>query len=103
MFQKCFGESILSRTEVFEQYKAFSEGCEIVENLPHSNRLSTSVNDDYIEKKKKIKEIVLKNHCVSFREIAQALNNSTQQILVDVLDMSQILRNNLANGTPKMN
>ena len=50
MLQKCFGESTLSRTQVFEWHKAFSEGREVVENLLHASRPSTSVNDDNIEK-----------------------------------------------------
>ena len=54
MLPKCFGTSTLSRTQVFEWHKAFSEGREVVENLPHASRPSTSVNDDNIEKVKKI-------------------------------------------------
>ena len=49
MLQKCFGESTLSRTQVFEWHKAFSKGREVVENLPQASRPSTSVNDDNIE------------------------------------------------------
>ncbi|KAJ8951692.1 hypothetical protein NQ318_012234 [Aromia moschata] len=59
---KYFGESILSRTQVFEWHKAFSEGREVVENLPHASHPSTSVNDNNIEK---VKEIVLENRRVS--------------------------------------
>ena len=54
MLQKCFGQSALSRTQVFEWHKAFSEGREVVENLPHASRSSTSVNNDNIETLKKI-------------------------------------------------
>ena len=50
MLLKCFGESTLSRTQVFEWHRAFSEGREVVENLPHASRPSTSVNDDNFEK-----------------------------------------------------
>lgn len=50
MLQKCFGESTLSRTQVFEWYKAFTESCEVIENLPHASRLPTIVNDDNIKK-----------------------------------------------------
>ena len=58
MLQKCFGESTLSITQVFEWHKGFSEGREVVENLPHASRPSTSVNDGNIEK---LKKIVLEN------------------------------------------
>ena len=58
MLQKCFGESSLSRTQVIEWHKAFSEGREVVENFPDANCPSTYVNDDNIEK---VKKIVLEN------------------------------------------
>ena len=67
---KCFGESTLSRTQVFEWHKAFSE---VVENLPHASRPSTSVNDKNIEK---VKKIVLENRRFGIREVAEALNIS---------------------------
>ena len=73
MLQKCFGESILSRTQVCERHKAFSESAEVVENLPHSSRPSTSVNDDNIEK---VEKIVLENRRVGIKEVAQALKIS---------------------------
>ena len=82
MLQKCFGESTLSRTQVFECCKAFSERREVVENLPHASRPSTSDNDDNIEK---LKKIVLENGRVGIREIAEAINisyGSTQHIVV---------------------
>ena len=90
MLQKCFGESTLSRTQVFEWHKAFSEGREVVENLPHASRPSTSVNDDNIEK---VKKIVLENRRVGIREVAEALNisyGSTQHIVVHVLGMKRV-------------
>ena len=82
MLQKCFGESTLSRTQVFKWHKAFSEGLEVIENLHHASRPSTSVNDDNIEK---VKKIVLENRRVGIREVADALNisyGSTRHILV---------------------
>ena len=90
MSQKCFGKFTLSRTQVFECHKAFSEGREVVENLPHASRLSTSVNDDTIEK---VKKIVLENRRVGIREVEEALNisyGSTQHIVVHVLGMKRV-------------
>ena len=90
MLQKCFGESTVSRAQVFECHKAFSEGREVVENLPHASRPSTSVNDDNIEI---VKKIVLENHRVGIREVAEALNisyGSTQHIVVHVLSMKRV-------------
>ena len=85
MLQKYFGESTLSRTQVFEWDKAFSEDREVVDNLPHASRPSTTVNDDNIEK---VKKIVLENRCVG-----EALNisyGSTQHIVVHVLGMKRV-------------
>ena len=72
MLQKCFGESTLSRTQVFEWHKAFSKGREVVENLPHASRPSSSVG---------------------IREEAEALYisyGSTQHIVVHVLRIKRI-------------
>ena len=73
MLQKCSGESTLSKTQVFEWHEIFSEGREFVENLPYAIRPSTSVDDDNIEK---VKKIVLENRRVGIREVAEALNIS---------------------------
>ena len=74
----CFGESTQSRTQVFEWHKAFSEGCDIV-------------NDDNIEK---VKKIVLENRHVGIKEVAEALNisyGSTQHIVVHVLGIKRVV------------
>ena len=67
-----------------------SEGREVVENLPHVCRPSTSINDDNVEK---VKKIVLENHRVGIREVAEALNisyGSTQHIVVHVLGIKHV-------------
>ena len=90
MLQKCFRDYTLSKTQVFEWHKAFSEGREIVENLPDARRPSTSLNDDNIEK---VKKIVLENRRVGIRKVAQATNisyGSTKHILVHVLGMKRV-------------
>ena len=90
MLQKCFGESNLSRTQVFVWHKAFREGREVVENLPYASRPSTSVNDDNIEK---VKKILLGNRRVGIREVAEALNisyGSTQHIMIYILGMKRV-------------
>lgn len=90
MLQKAYGESALSRSRVFEWHKDFSEGREVVENLPHAARSSTSVNDDNVQK---VKDIVLENRRVGIREIADHLSisyGSTQHILADILGMKRV-------------
>ena len=69
---------------------SFSEGREVVENLPYARRPSTSANDDNI---KKVKKIVLENHRVGIREALEPLNisyGSTQHIVVHVLGMKLV-------------
>lgn len=38
MLNKCFRKSALSRTQIFEWPKTFSDGGEVIENLAHANR-----------------------------------------------------------------
>ena len=55
--------------------------------MPHASHPSTSVNDNNIEK---VKKLVLKNRRVGIREVAEALNisyGSTQHIVVHFLGM----------------
>ena len=88
MSQKCFMESTLS--QVFEWHKALSEGREVVKNLPHASRPSSSVNDDNIEK---VKKIMLENRRIGIRGVAETLNisyRSTQHIVFHVLGMKRI-------------
>ena len=88
MLQKSFRESTLSRTQVFEWHKAFSESRQVVEDLPHASRPSSSVNDDNI---KKVRKIVLENCRCGIREVAEALNisyGSTLHIVIHVLEWS---------------
>ena len=59
--------------QVFEWYKAFNEGREVVENLPHASRPSSSVNDDNFEK---VEKIVLEHRHAGIGEAAEALNMS---------------------------
>ncbi|XP_032676163.1 protein GVQW3-like [Odontomachus brunneus] len=90
MLQKTYGDSALSKTCAYEWYKAFKEGREVVEDLPRSGRLSTSLTEDNIEK---VKEIVLENRYFSLREVAHELNmshESVRSILVDNLGMRRV-------------
>lgn len=77
MLQKAFGESALSKTRVYEWYRAFKDGRETVEDMPRSGRPSTSVTDDNVDK---IKEIVAENCHVSLREMAHGLGMSHESV-----------------------
>ena len=61
-----------------------------VENLPHVSRPFTSVNDDNIEK---VKKLEFENRRAGVREVAEVLNisyGSTQHIVVHVLGMKRV-------------
>ena len=90
MLQKAYGESVLSKTQVYEWYKAFKDGRETVEDAPRSGRPSTSTNDDNVEK---VKEIVLENRHTSVRELGRYLNMSRETarlIIVEKLGMRRV-------------
>jgi hypothetical protein len=73
MLQNAYGESILSRARIFDWYKSFKDGRTSLENLPHDRRPATSINEENVEK---VKKIVLENRHVTEREIASELNIS---------------------------
>ena len=68
MFKKAYGKSILSKSLVYDRYKAFKDGRETVEDMARSGRTLTSTTDVNI---KKVKEIVLENRHASVREIGR--------------------------------
>lgn len=62
----------------------------MIEDLPRSGRTSTSSTEENIDK---VKEIVMKNHRSSLREMTQDLgisHESVRTILVDVLGMRRV-------------
>lgn len=90
MLEKCYGQSVLSKTRTYEWYRAFKEGREIVEDKPRSGRPTSSSTDENINK---VKEIVLDNRHFSLREIARDLDishESVRSILLDNLGMRRV-------------
>lgn len=90
MLQKAYGESCLSRARIFDWYKSFKDGRTSLENLPHDRRPATSINEENVEK---VKKIVFENRRVTEREIASELNisnGSAHSIIHDVLGMRRV-------------
>ena len=90
ILQKAYGESNLSRTRVYEWYRAFESGRDVVEDLPRPGRPSTSLTEVNIAK---VKEIVTENRNLSSREIATELSvshGSIRTILNDCLNMKRV-------------
>ncbi|KYQ56039.1 hypothetical protein ALC60_05022, partial [Trachymyrmex zeteki] len=90
MLTVAYGESTLSKKNVYKWYKLFQEGRENVNDEPRSGRPSTSKTDENVQE---VKEIVLKNRRITIREIVDDLNisfGSCQSILTDVLGMTRV-------------
>ena len=66
-----YADDSLSRTQVFEWFKKFKEGREVIEDNPRPGRQRTSKSDGNV---KKIREIIRKNRCLSIRAIAGLVN-----------------------------
>ena len=67
MLQKAYGGSTLSKTRIYEWCSAFKSGRDVVEDLPHSGRWSTSSTEVNIAK---VKEMATENHHLNLREVS---------------------------------
>jgi len=67
MLQQAYGEDCLSRTQCHEWYQRFKSGRTSVEDDPKSWRLSTSMDDDHVEK---ALAVIRQNHRLTVGEVA---------------------------------
>jgi len=90
MLEKCFGNDSLKKTVVYQWHERFKNGRESIEDDERSGRPSTSKTDENIDK---VKEILVNNHKLTIREIAEDLNiayGSVQDILVNDLGFRRV-------------
>ena len=73
MLQKAFGDETMSQKKFYKWYRDFKEGRECVDDLQRSERPSTSIDDQNINK---IKEIVLGNRRLTIRELVDMVGIS---------------------------
>ena len=87
MLTMAFGESTMSRTQVQLWSNRFKQGREDVNDNACSGRSSTSTTDENIEA---VKKMILDNHRITIREVAEDIGisfGSCQAIFTDVLGM----------------
>ena len=88
--QRAYGETSLSRAQVFRWYKSFLEGREQVEDEPCAERPSTSKTDDTVER---VRSLVRSDHRLTLRMISSELNLNwftVHQILTQDLGMRKV-------------
>ena len=90
MLTMAFGESTLSKKNVYKWYKLFTEDREDVNNDAHPGRPSTLTTDENVEA---VKKIVKENRRITIREVAEDVGisvGSCHEIFSDVLGMKRV-------------
>ena len=90
MLHDVYGDSSMSRTRVFEWYKRFVEGREVVEDNPKSGRPCTSTTDTNIEK---VWQLVHSDRRLTICIIANEVEmdkETIRTILVDTFSMQKV-------------
>ncbi|XP_013793861.1 putative uncharacterized protein FLJ37770 [Limulus polyphemus] len=88
--QTAFGDDAMGITQIKEWYKQFKDGRTTVESEPRSGRPSTCRNDQVIAK---VNAMVMRNHRVTIREIAEEVGISTfseHSIMTEDLAMKRV-------------
>ncbi|XP_076056351.1 protein GVQW3-like [Oratosquilla oratoria] len=88
--QTAFGDDVMSITQIKEWYNRFKDGRTTVESEPPSGRPSTWRNDQVIAK---VKAVVMRDRCVTIREIAGDVGISTfsaHSIVTEDLAMKRV-------------
>ncbi|XP_015373628.1 PREDICTED: putative uncharacterized protein FLJ37770 [Diuraphis noxia] len=93
--QQAYGESVLSRAQVFRWFKAFSEGRKLIEDDPRSGRPSTAKNDENIIR---VRDLVRSDRRLTVRMIEEQLGLS-HTIVHQILTIDSEMSNPCKNGS----
>ncbi|GFW56889.1 protein GVQW3 [Trichonephila clavipes] len=88
--QQAYGDSVLSRAQVFWCFKAFSEGRESIEDEPRSGRPSVSKTTENVVR---VRDLARSDRRLTDRMIGEELNlnhTTVHQILTNELKMRTI-------------
>ncbi|GFX82691.1 protein GVQW3 [Trichonephila clavipes] len=88
--QQAYGDSVLSRTQVFQWFKAFSEGRESIEDETRSGRPSVSKTAENVVR---VRDLVRSDCRLTVRMIGEEMNlnhTTIHQILTNELKMRKI-------------
>ncbi|GFT06497.1 protein GVQW3 [Trichonephila clavipes] len=88
--QQAYGDSVLSRAQVFRWFKAFSEGRKSIEDEPRSVRPSVSKITENVVR---VRDLVRSDRRLRVRMIGEELNlnhTAVHQILTNELKMRKI-------------
>ncbi|XP_050528011.1 protein GVQW3-like [Daktulosphaira vitifoliae] len=90
MLTVAYGESALSKKNVYKWCKLFQDGREDANDEPRSGRPSTSTTDENV---KAVKKIVLENRRITIREVAEDVGisvGSCHEVFSDILGMRRV-------------
>ena len=86
--QQIYGESVLSRSQVFQWFKAFSKGRQSIEDEPQSRRPSSSRTNENVDR---IQDLVSTDRWLTVRMFREELTHTiVHQILTNELGMRKM-------------
>jgi len=90
LLNQAHGEDCTSRTQCYEWFKHFKDGRMSVGEDPKPGRLSTSTDDDHVER---VRAVIHRNRRLTVREVADEVGisiGSCRQILTEKLQMRRV-------------
>ena len=90
MLKVAYGETVLSKKNVYKWYKLLQDGREDANDEPRSGRPSTSTTDENVQA---VKKIVLENRRITIREVAEDVGislGSCHEIFSNILGMRRV-------------